>query len=55
MNGIYFLTILEKSSILDVWQDSQFAPKASYDFAKKAPSQMFGSAVNLHLITSKNL
>ena len=47
-------TIFAKSYILDVWQDSEFTPKASYDFAKKATSQMFNSALNLHLITSKN-
>ena len=41
--------------ILDVWQDFEFRPKASYDFAKKAPSQMFESALNSPLITSKNL
>ena len=41
--------------MLFVWQDSEFAPKASYDLAKKAPSQMFDSALNSPLITSKNL
>ena len=48
------------SSILDVefhlrWQDFEFAPKATEDFAKKAPSQMFDSALNLPLIISRIL
>ena len=41
--------------MLDVWQDSEFALKASSDFANKASSQMFDSALNSLLITSKNL
>ena len=44
-----------KSSILDIWQDPEFALKASSDFANKASSQMFDSALNSPLITSKNL
>ena len=55
MNGFYFLTIFPKSSILDLLQDSEFASKASYDFAEKAPSQIFDSVLNSPLITFKNL
>ena len=55
VNGFYFLTIFLKSSILDVWQDSQFTSKTSYDIAEKAPPQMFDRVLNLPLITSKNL
>ena len=53
VNGFYFLTIFLKSSILDVWQDSQFASKGCYDIVEKAPPQMFGRVLNLPLITSK--
>ena len=49
LNGFYFLTIFLKSSILDVWQDSQFASKVSYEIAEKAPSQMFDRVLNLLL------
>ena len=42
VNG-FWLTVSTKSSILDVWQDPEFASKASYDFAEKARSQMFDS------------
>ena len=44
-----------KSFIFDVWQDSEFASKASYGFVEKAPSQMFDKVLNSPLITSKNL
>ena len=37
-NGFLFLTIFAKSSILDVWQDSEFFSEPSNDFAQKAPS-----------------
>ena len=46
VNGFWLLTILAKSSILDVWQDSEFASKASNDFAKKALSQIFYRVLN---------
>ena len=36
-----FFTIFAKSSILDVWQDSEFASEPSNDLGKKAPSQLF--------------
>ena len=49
------MTIFAKSSILDVWQDSEFASTASFNFAQKAPSQIFDRVLNLSLITSKNL
>ena len=55
MHGFYFLTIFAKSSILDAWQDSEFASKAGYDFAEKASSQMFGWVLNSSLINSKKL
>ena len=55
VNGFYFLTIFLKSSILDISQDSQFNSKASYNIAKKAPSQMFDRVLDLPLITFKNL
>ena len=55
VNGFYFLTIFLKSSILDVWQDSQFASEASYDIAEKVPPHMFDRVLNLSLITSKKL
>ena len=55
VNGIKFLTIFAKSFILDVWQDSEFASKARYDFAEKAPFHMFDRILNSPLITSKNL
>ena len=42
MNGFLFLTILAKSSILDVWRDSEFASEASKRLAEKAPSQLTG-------------
>ena len=55
VNGFSFLTIFAKSSILDVWQDSEFASKASYDFAEKASYLMYDKVMNSPLITSKNL
>ena len=55
VNGFYFLTIFLKSSILDVWQDSQFASKASYHNAEKDPSQMFDRVLDFTLIASKIL
>ena len=55
MYGFQFLTIFAKSSILDVWQDSEFASKASYDFAEKTSYQMYDKVMNSPLITSKNL
>ena len=41
VNRIYFLTIFAKSSILDVWQHSEFASEAINNFVGKALSQMF--------------
>ena len=35
MNRLSFLTIFAKSSILDVWQDSEFASEANNDLRKK--------------------
>ena len=35
VNGFSFLTIFAKSSILDVWQDSEFASEANNDLRKK--------------------
>ena len=32
VNGFSFLTIFEKRSILDFWQDSEFASEARNDF-----------------------
>ena len=52
---LVFDQMFAKSSILDLWQDSEFASKASYDFAEEAPSQMFERVLNLPLITSKSL
>ena len=49
VNGFWFLTIFAKSSILDVWQDSEFTSEASNDFAEKAPSQMFDRFLNLSM------
>ena len=46
VNGFWFLTIFAKSSILDVWQDSEFASEANNDFAEKAPSQIFYRVLN---------
>ena len=40
---------------VNVWQDSEFAPKAGYDFTEKATSRMFDRVLNLPLITSNNL
>ena len=34
-NGFSFLVIFAKSSILDVWQDSEFASKASNNSRRK--------------------
>ena len=34
VNGFSFLTIFAKSSIMDVWQDSEFASEASNDLRK---------------------
>ena len=35
VNGFSFLTIFAKGSILDMWQDSEFASKASKNLRKK--------------------
>ena len=35
VNGFSFLTIFLKLSILDVWQDSEFASEATYDLREK--------------------
>ena len=35
VNGFSFLTIFGKSSILDVWQDSEFTSEVSNDLQKK--------------------
>ena len=35
VNGFLFLTIFAKSSILDVWQDFEFASEANNDLRKK--------------------
>ena len=35
VNSFLLLTIFAKSSILDVWQDSEFASEASNDLRKK--------------------
>ena len=46
MNGFLFFTIFAKSSILDVWQDSEFASESSNNLQKKAPSQMLSRVLN---------
>ena len=35
VNGFSFLTIFTKSSILDIWQDSEFASEPSNNLRKK--------------------
>ena len=35
VNGFSFLTIFRKGSILDIWQDSEFACKPSNNLQKK--------------------
>ena len=35
VNGFSFLTIFAKSSIVDIWKDSEFASEASIDLRKK--------------------
>ena len=46
LNGFQFLTIFAKSSILDIWQDSEFVSEANNDFVEKTPSQMFARVLN---------
>ena len=46
VNGFWFSAIFAKSSILDVWQDSEFTSEASNNFAEKAPSQIFDGVLN---------
>ena len=37
VNGFLFLSIFPKSSVTDVWQDSEFTSEASNDLRKKLP------------------
>ena len=46
VNGFSFLTIFAKISILDVWEDSEFASEASIDLAEKVLSQLFSRVLN---------